>query len=153
VKRLMLPAVILAALVILVVPSVATGSTWRVKDRAGHNVGTIENSGGLFQGDVKHMNGSWAGWISSGDSGGGHVYSVLTGEPRTVIGGGVAWIGDGVLHPTHPSGSLKVIGKVVKTNGRWRVFKRVKGVFRRVGSVPGACTRSYAIGAGRLLLW
>jgi len=151
VRRPLLAVVILTTLAVLVVPSVAAASTWTVRDRAGHSHGTVRNTHGLFQGDVKHPDGSWAGWISSSDSGSGHVYSVHTGKPRTVIGNPLAWIDRSVLHPG--TGSLKVLGKVVKTNGRWLVFKRVNGAFHKVGSVPSACSRGYAMGAGRLLLW
>lgn len=79
------------------------------------------------------------------------MYDVYRGKPRTVIGNPLAYVENNVLHPG--AGGSTVLGKVVKTNGRWLVFKRSSGVFHKVGSVPGACSRGYAIGAGRLLLW
>jgi hypothetical protein len=68
-----------------------------------------------------------------------------------VIGNPLAWVENSLVHPG--SGSTVVVGKVVKTNSRGTVYKLTGSVFRKVGSVPGACPRGYAMGAGRLLLW
>jgi hypothetical protein len=150
VKRLFASAVILAALAILMAPAVAICSTWTVRDRAGHPRGTVRNTHGLFQCDVKRPNGSWAGWISSNDSGSGIQYQVFKGKPRTVVGGGVAFVEYEKLY--RPQGGT-TIGLVVKHSSHWVVKRRMNGVFRGVGTVPGACPRGYAMGAGRLLLW
>jgi len=141
----------LAILVILLLPSVALGSTWVVKDGAGHKRGTVRNTHGLSQADVKHKNGSWAGWVWLFDASNGRDYNVYRGRPHTVVGDPLGWVKNGLLHPG--SGSTTVMGKVVKANGRWSVYKLVGIGFRKVGSVPGACPRDYAMGAGSLLIW
>lgn len=148
-KRSFVPAASLVIFSLLLVPPVASASTWVVKDAGGHKRGTVRNTHGLARANVKHKNGSWAGWVSRYRYDAGS-YLVNLGRPHTVIGEPLVWVKNGRLHPG--SGSTAVIGKVVKKNGRWRVYKFSSG-FRKVGSVPGACPRAYAMGAGSLLLW
>jgi hypothetical protein len=145
--------VTLALLATLVVPSTALGLTWKVKTRSGRVCGSVSAPAEfkLFQGDVKHRNGSWAGWVSSQDSGFGSAYVLYRGAPGAVSGNGLGFIENGLLR--RPSNTGPVLGKAVRSGGSWVIKKRMNGSFRTVGRVAGSCPRGYAIGAGRLLLW
>lgn len=153
-RRLFVLIVALTALAVLTLPAAAMAAkTWTVKDTSGHARGTVRNTHGLFQGHVKYMDGRWAGWVSSSDSGSGILYGVFKGRPRTVIGGGLAVVWGAKLLRKMDQVNPTVIGRVVKKGSRWVVQKRANGAFHTLGAVPGACPRGYAMGAGRLLLW
>jgi hypothetical protein len=145
--------VVLALLATLALPSASFGLTWKVKTRSGRVCGTVSAPAQfkLFQGDVKRRSGSWAGWVSSQDSGSGSAYALYRGKPGPVSGGGLGFIENGLLR--RPSNTGPVLGKAVKSGGSWVIRKRVNGTFRTVGRVAGSCPRGYAVGAGRLLLW
>lgn len=153
--RIIISIVAAALLVTLILPSAALAvSSFEVRDSKGHLRGTVQYSD-LFGADVNRKDGSLAGRLSSQDSGGGSFYGVIKGSgnvpPQSNF---LGYVGRNKFYPPRqPGGLSRVTGKAVRVGQRWVVKKKVAGVFRRVGTVPGTCRVSYAMGAGRLLLW
>ena len=151
-RRHWLQMVLLFLFVALLFPAtVQAQKVFTVKDTHGRVRGTVAYSD-LYGARVKGRTGKLVGVLSSSDSGSGHLYDVVKGKGNVPPQSN--WLGTVFrtrLYP--PMNNTRVVGRVVRSGGRWIIQKKVNGVYRRIGSVSTSCRAGYALGAGRHLLW
>lgn len=135
---------IACVVIALAVPTSALArQTWKVKNRSGHVVGTLVTSDWVLV-KVKNKKGVRLGELLQGAHPSCGVYK------GTASGQEIAW---SYLKVLHPESSQRVIGRAVRKGDHWVIKKRVKSVFRKVGTVPASCPNYFALGGARLLLW
>ena len=136
-----------AVLLALAVPASAFASkSWTVRSVGGVNRGTVVlKSFGV--GHCTTTGGRYAGTLTSGSGEpGGIVYTGSYGNPGIFLGGV-----DRRYY--REQSSNEIVGKAVKSGGRWLLRQRIDGVWKLRGSVSGKCPSYMAATALRLLLW
>lgn len=147
-KRLSLLAVTLAAATLLVAPAAASAATYRVRDSAGHTIGTVRPQGAYYA-QVKNASGSQVGSVATEDG-----YSLVFFSDATLPYitlsrlSGTVWVVN--AHGANPG---HYVGRARHAGSSWALQKKLRGKWVTKGKVSGACKGRFAVGALRLLLW
>ena len=145
-KRLALLGATLAVATLLVAPAAASAATYKVKNSAGHTVGTVRPLGAYYA-QVKNASGSKVGSVATEDGYWlvelpNHALITLTRLSSTV------WVVNAQGANPGP-----YVGRARHAGSSWALQKKLSGKWVTKGKVSGRCKGQFAAGALRLLLW
>ena len=149
-QRIVCLLVFIPVSLLLLTPGIAQASTYtyKIANAKGRVCGSISSSDRINW-QVMDAHGALVGVLLEGAHPACSVYHApATDGPES------AWAYQNVLHPGVESSSPNaVIGKAVRSHGRWLLKRRVNGRYKTLGSAPVGCPVYNALGAAWLLLW
>lgn len=157
-------ALLIALGALLLAPTAAVAKSWPIYDRDGHRAGSVRRAAPVLNRSHATV---WQNTTMVRYC--GEIRVAYTGEGAVPTDMWMVDKGDGsgfggLVHKANRNRYdvylrdaafeyNRLIGRVARNStGPWRVYKRVKGHFRRVGKVPRTCPGAFAAGGARLLV-